>query len=332
MFDLFLDQQVFVNEVYGNERIDQFSAYTEVTSFEKRGNLYYLEGNILMAAYLERDVQGGEQERVEHVEYRMPFDIAVPVFGQPDGMLNVKVHVPEMDLEILGPGWLHFEALLVVEGLSAEGGVSANCGAQSIELPAQPSEWGSSFGDLETDKEQAPADSMAGENWQLQLQGADRAFHGDAESPIAEESVAAESVSAISASLERVPEHFDMRADPPFPEVNSADSPLDSSEVKEALEVDSRFEPSKSSAPQASYNAVPEQEVQMSAAEWFWKTLNIPAGETRYTLKYRILQAGETLEQIAEVYRVQLTELLAVNRLQAEIVAPGAVLYIPRVF
>ena len=82
-------------------------------------------------------------------------------------------------------------------------------------------------------------------------------------------------------------------------------------------------------APQASYTAVPDQVEEMTAAEWFWKTLSIPVGETRYTLKYRIVQAEETLEEIAGFYHVQMTDLLMVNHLQSDYVTPGDILYIP---
>ncbi len=385
MFDLFLDQQVFMDAIHGNERIDQYSAYTEVTTFEQRGEHLFLEGNILISAYLEREELVAGEAQVEHVEHRLPYEVAVPVYAQIPGMLSVKVQVPELEVEILGPGWLHLEALLLVEGLSAEDGAIITCGAQEFRLEPQayPQELDESAHGEATAESEAPADtkpyvvfesdeSFSEVGWKKQLQGADRAFHGaDDETQVDEASLATNESSApveSTAPIEHakelvetcsldesapewdVPKDFIEKADqqangafassetrtdlekeeqvPIFPDV----APSFTEHRKEPemlLEIKKEVVLEEVEAPQASYTAVPDQAEQMTAAEWFWKTLSIPVGETRYTLKYRIVQAEETLEEIAGFYHVQMTELLMVNHLQSDYVTPGDILYIP---
>ena len=367
MFDLFLDQQVFMDAVHGNERIDQYSAYTEVTTFEQRGDELRLEGHILVAAYLERDGEANAQ--VEHVEHRLPFEVTVPVYAQVPGMLNVKVQVPELDLEILGPGWLHLEALLLVEGLSSEGGVTVTCGAQEFRIDAQDPEGAEEVSDtaitgaaIEAPEAGPPAyvvfesdESLSESGWKKQLQGADRAFHGAGEireemaEPAPKEAEESMSVWEVPADFsQRVESPLSMRGEaepqereptsesrsdlareeqvPVFPE------PIDTILPFGKVENPSPLVSQETGVPSASYTALPEQAEPMTAAEWFWKTLSIPDGETRYTLKYRIVQAEESLEEIAGYYRVQLTELMAVNHLQSGYASPGDILYIPGLF
>lgn len=147
--ELFVDQQVFMDVVHGNEQIEEFSALTEVTSFEQRGENLYLEGNILFTAYLKQakaavqddhEVAPGStsEETVEHISHRMPFDVTVPVDAQIAGMLSVAVTVPDTTVDVLGPGWIHIRALVQIEGLSPEGGYVAHCGAQEAIVPALP--------------------------------------------------------------------------------------------------------------------------------------------------------------------------------------------------
>ncbi len=148
--ELFIDQQVFIDVVRGNEQVDEFAAHTEVTAFERRGSDLYLEGNILFTAYLDAGAErpkGGDQGAladgtlradVEHLQHRMPFDLSVPVSAQSTGMFSVQVQVPEATVDVLGPGWLHIRALLQVEGLPQDGGYAAHCGAQEVVVPASP--------------------------------------------------------------------------------------------------------------------------------------------------------------------------------------------------
>ncbi len=352
MFDLFLDQQVFMDAVRGNERIDQYSAYTEVTTFEQRGEQLYLEGNILIAAYLEREGEASEEVQVEHVEHRLPFEVSVPLYVHNPGMLSVKAQVPELDLEITGPGWLHLEALLLIEGLSSEGGAIVTCGAQEFELAAQ---------DIPDTRDEEPQREVVFESdvsyseadWKKQLQGADRAFYGlepahdESQTEIAPEpmdqwerieqveSVAPAPEPVLELAPEPAPEPVEAMLEP----VEMRSLPDDQvpifPEAEEIVHRPSRITEilpeimEQPGMPQASYNALPEQIESMTAAEWFWKTLPIPAGETRYTLKYRVVQAEETLEEIAGYYQVKMTELLLVNHLANEYVSPGEVLYIP---
>ena len=148
--ELFIDQQVFIDVVRGNEQVDEFAAHTEVTTFERRGSDLYLEGNILFTAYLDASAQPPEANQqgsppdgtpradVEHLQHRMPFDLSVPVAAQSAGLFSVQVQVPEATVDVLGPGWLHIRAVLRVEGLPQNGGYAAHCGAQEEVVPAFP--------------------------------------------------------------------------------------------------------------------------------------------------------------------------------------------------
>ncbi|MCY0875073.1 MAG: hypothetical protein OWT28_02175 [Firmicutes bacterium] len=182
--ELFVDQQVFMDVVHGNEQVDEFSALTEVTSFEQRGENLYLEGNILFTAYLQQVSsaddgsgahEGEAQAAVQHITHRMPFDVTVPVDAQIAGMLSVAVTVPDSTVDILGPGWIHIRALVQVEGLSPDGGYTAHCGAQEAVVPAVP-------GILATEDSAEPAeDHTAWEQYaqEAELQAAQQAEQGE---------------------------------------------------------------------------------------------------------------------------------------------------------
>jgi|GEM_PF-6606255 len=145
--ELFIDQQVFIDMVRGNEQVEEFAAHTEVTTFERRGSDLYLEGNILFTAYLDaRDQEAGnggqetqpegvQQAEVEHLQHRMPFDLSVPIAAESAGLFSVQVQVPEATVDVLGPGWLHIRAVLQVEGLPHNSGFAAHCGAQEVVVP-----------------------------------------------------------------------------------------------------------------------------------------------------------------------------------------------------
>lgn len=145
--ELFIDQQVFIDMVRGNEQVEEFAAHTEVTTFERRGSDLYLEGNILFTAYLdardqdtgnggqETQPEGVRQAEVEHLQHRMPFDLSVPIATESAGLFSVQVQVPEATVDVLGPGWLHIRAVLQVEGLPHNSGFAAHCGAQEVVVP-----------------------------------------------------------------------------------------------------------------------------------------------------------------------------------------------------
>lgn len=140
--ELFIDQQVFMDAVHGNEQVEELSAHTEVTTFEYRGDDLFLEGNILFTAYLDNQVKmnnasSTQTNDVENVQHRMPFDLKVPVAFQPKGLLDVQVQIPDATIRILGPGWTNVQAFLVVEGLSPTGGYVAHFGAQEAKEPPQ---------------------------------------------------------------------------------------------------------------------------------------------------------------------------------------------------
>lgn len=152
LIELFIDQQVFMDAVRGSEGVSEFSALTEITSFEQRGDDLSLEGNVLFTAYLsdsgdlpedaaQPPMDAGDRApatgQVEQVQHRMPFDLRMPVSAQDGGMLTVTVRVPDASMDILGPGWVHVRAVLEVEGLRPDGGYSARCGAQEATVSAE---------------------------------------------------------------------------------------------------------------------------------------------------------------------------------------------------
>lgn len=163
--ELFIDQQVFIDAVRGHEEVSEFSAVTEVTTFEQRGEHLHLEGNILFTAFMEypsqteMDAEFPNATAVEQVQHRMPFDISVPVDHQVAGPLNVSMEVSDATIDVLGPGWLHIRALINVEGLSGDGGYVAHCGAQEAVVGplAEPGDSMTEPGDSMAE----PGDSMA---------------------------------------------------------------------------------------------------------------------------------------------------------------------------
>jgi len=79
-----------------------------------------------------------------------------------------------------------------------------------------------------------------------------------------------------------------------------------------------------------SYSAVPDPENKTwTAAQWFWNTLNIPSAENAYTMRFRIVQEAETLDDIAAHYATTPSELLRVNPLAQAGLESGSLLYIP---
>ncbi len=416
--ELFVDQQVFVDAVRGNEQVEEFSALTEVTTLEQRGESLYLEGNVLFTAYLAEDMSAygddheNDAQAVEHLQHRMPFDISMPAAAQGPGLLSVSVHVPDATMDILGPGWIHLRAVLEIEGLQASGGYTAHCGAQEAIVPPTVDEASSvqeqvievtevpvilqeevsedvavqEFDEIQ-DSMQKVEESALGEwsllavrseqnakeddlpessassvtLWQKDLLGADRALQGPQASftmsPF-RSGIAPENVEE-SAPMMRQEEFFEQEVtddlhfhfehvnlppeDPKYAESSSSSakelevpelaSELESKRIVQALvaamEPDTPVIESESQV-QATYKATEEVETTMTTAQWFWKSLNVPSGETHFTMKFRIVQPAETLEAIAELYRINMADLLRVNPLMQEEGLPsGSLLYIP---
>jgi len=422
--ELFIDQQVFIDLVHGDEKVAEFSALTEVTSFEQRGDSLYLEGNILFTAYVEQSAgpegepsAGHSDAVVEHIAHRMPFDVTVPVDAQIAGMLSVSVQVPDATVDILGPGWIHIRALAQVQGLSPYGGYTAHCGAQEAVVPAQGalsaaltlSDAG--LGDasaIEPDgadqkagspdvkassplslaelvapsrraqeqesgaQEQDPdaGESLSEAGWKEQLAGADRALFGtfnpyrsggpDAEAKPPSEGEVAHfhfeavdlepddpSVDAAAAVAKLKHEFENARSEwhdavlQPAPEaapviVPSPTPVLDLNVNVNALhmakthEIVEELEPTPTGEVAMSYTAVPETQVNdWTAAQWFWNTLNIPAGESSYKMKFRIVHEEDTVDDLATRYQISQTDLLRANPSLEGGLIPGDLLFIP---
>ncbi|MCY0870091.1 MAG: LysM peptidoglycan-binding domain-containing protein [Firmicutes bacterium] len=153
---LAIDQQAIVDGVTGQENVEEFTAVTEVTAFEQRGDQWYLEGNILFSAFLKSqgrrvwadeagpdvddEVSGAQLAQVQH---RMPFDLTVPVQDRGAGPVGVAVVVPEAELTIVDPGMIGITGLLVIEGLPTHAGYIAHFGAQEQVRGPRPAEPGS---------------------------------------------------------------------------------------------------------------------------------------------------------------------------------------------
>ncbi|MCL6626249.1 MAG: LysM peptidoglycan-binding domain-containing protein [Alicyclobacillus shizuokensis] len=140
-----INQEVFLDVVRDGDVIEDATVATEVTSFERIGDAYVLEGAIVFAGYIQRgeagaDEQGQEMDdilgfgmtdgSVEHVHHRMPFTFRVPVDGQPRSVMNVTSRIARWKLEVVGTGWVRVVADLAIFGLNAEEGYHFQCGAQ----------------------------------------------------------------------------------------------------------------------------------------------------------------------------------------------------------
>ncbi|MCY0901796.1 MAG: hypothetical protein OWU32_06345 [Firmicutes bacterium] len=428
--ELFIDQQVFIDLVHGDEKVAEFSALTEVTSFEQRGESLYLEGNILFTAYVEQSGgSAGEPAAeppdavVEHIAHRMPFDVTVPVDAQIAGMLSVTVQVPDATVDILGPGWIHIRALAQVQGLSPDGGYTAHCGAQEAVVPAQgalhapvnvahPSQGDAaaiqaseadlsvatpefpmpaaaplSFSELvapslraqeraqDDEAEAQEHDPAAGESlsevgWKEQLAGADRALFGtfnpyrsgsqDAEAkPPLKEEVAHFHFEAVdleprdpkadpSAAIAKLKTEFEnarsewhdavlQPAPEPAPVIVPTPTPVvdlnvnvNAVHIAKTHEIVEGSEPTPAGEVAMSYTAVPETQVNdWTAAQWFWNTLNIPAGESSYKMKFRIVHDEDTVDDLATRYQLSQTDLLRANPSMESGLIPGELLFIP---
>lgn len=138
-----VDQEVFVEQVRNGDVIEDATVATEVTSFDRVGDAYVLEGAIVFAGYMKREVERGasdkdatrdvsfeDEEVVEHIHHRMPFVLRVPVKSQPRGIVNVASRISSWNLEVMSAGWIRVLADLTVVGLNKNNGYHFECGAQ----------------------------------------------------------------------------------------------------------------------------------------------------------------------------------------------------------
>ena len=134
-----VDQEVFIETVEHDHTVDDANVATEVTSFERVGDAYVLEGAIVFAGYLTKATsQSGAGHDLaanpyaRHVHHRMPFTLRVPVQFQPRGVVNVASRISDWQLDVMSEGWLRVQAKLRVSGLNGKHGYHFQCGAQEV--------------------------------------------------------------------------------------------------------------------------------------------------------------------------------------------------------
>jgi hypothetical protein len=143
-----VDQEVFIDTIRESDVIEDATVATEVTSFDRVGDAYVLEGAIVFAGYVtsakedtedpsvipsEEDVlalSGEGSDFVRHFHHRMPFVLRVPQAAQPRGIVNVTSRISSWDLKVGENGWIQVKADLAIVGLVGEGGYHFECGAQ----------------------------------------------------------------------------------------------------------------------------------------------------------------------------------------------------------
>lgn len=141
-----VDQEVFVDTVRAGDQLQDATVATEVTSFDRVGDAYVLEGAIVFAGYVHqqrRNEPGDagdslvtnstldfEQGTVQHVHHRMPFVLRVPIRSQPRGLVNVASRISRWNLAVLEAGWVQVTADLSIVGLNGQQGYHFQCGAQ----------------------------------------------------------------------------------------------------------------------------------------------------------------------------------------------------------
>ncbi len=136
-----IDQEVYMDTVQEGTVVEDATVATEVVSFERVGDAYVLEGAIVFAGYISKEVANdmdeavAEDGKVEHFHQRLPFILRVPIQTQPRGILNVKSRLSGWQLSVAGRGWLRVEGDLQVAGLSGDDGYHFECGGQQLGHP-----------------------------------------------------------------------------------------------------------------------------------------------------------------------------------------------------
>ena len=141
-----VDQEVFVDTDQSGDQLEDATVATEVTSFERVGDAYVLEGAIVFEAYVRRAQNGdnesgnhsgtgldnfdSEEAVVQHIHHRMPFYLRVPMRSQPRGLVNVASRISNWHLTIAERGWVNVQADLTIVGLNGQQGYHFQCGAQ----------------------------------------------------------------------------------------------------------------------------------------------------------------------------------------------------------
>jgi hypothetical protein len=434
---LAIDQQVIVDGVTGQESVEEFTAVTEVTAFEQRGDQWYLEGNVLFSAFLRSRGQWdavpgstddareeSDETRLSQVQHRMPFDLTVPVLERAAGPVGVAVVVPEAVLTIVDSGVIGITGVLVIEGLATQAGYIAHFGAQeevrgrrteqaasgteaspvwrpdasrgagrddSLDAPGSPFVGrGQDFQDRPSSTAQVPAARTSGRpvwpyksgqapqpesepdsGWSpsiseeqsddttfvveaLRSQDVLQAPECDDLDPTARSLAADDAKDAQGAEptsqgwpisgfahLQTAwdagtepdaarPPGYEVQSTAPAPAAESTPVAGTMRGEPVAPATPAREEATAIGPTQASYVPVTEPPVEMTAGQWFWSTLGIPDNDETYTLTFRIVQAADTVEEIAAHYGTTVAELVSVNRLEQSEVMAGSVIRIPR--
>lgn len=145
LIHLEVDQEVFIDAVRDGDTVEDATVATEVTSFERAGDAYVLEGAIVFAGYLKRASDADPQVEpdddilaygmaddgvVQSIHQRLPFSLRVPMTAQPRGIVNVASRIQSWKLEVIGSGWMRIQSDLQITGLSGQRGYHFTCGAQ----------------------------------------------------------------------------------------------------------------------------------------------------------------------------------------------------------
>lgn len=138
-----IDQEIFVDVVQDGDTIEDATVSTEVTSFDRVGDAYILEGAIVFAGFMERSSDGAENSGyvdafsitddtvdAEQFHHRLPFVLRVPVKSQARGIVNVASRISDWKLDVVSAGWIRIQGDLTIVGLSSSGGYHFQCGAQ----------------------------------------------------------------------------------------------------------------------------------------------------------------------------------------------------------
>lgn len=137
-----IDQEIFQDAVGDGDEIEDATVATEVTSFERVGDAYVLEGAIVFAGQVNRagredsaadetvTAQASARPDTLQLHNRLPFVLRVPVRSQPRGLINVASRISSWRLEVITAGWVRVVADLSVLGLSGDHGYHFECGSQ----------------------------------------------------------------------------------------------------------------------------------------------------------------------------------------------------------
>lgn len=145
-----IDQEIYVDSVLVDDMIVDATVATEVTSLDKVGDAYVLEGAIVFSGLLARpsteadsfDTEPTQQRGApRNIQHRLPFLLRVPAKSQPRGIVNVASRISSWNLNVVSENWVHMEADLQISGLNGQEGFHFQCG---------PQEFGNLFFQVET--------------------------------------------------------------------------------------------------------------------------------------------------------------------------------------